>query len=180
MSVREQPCEFHMQQTNVVVTEIESRADFLSGHSLVPQKPDVVGTERKAIGALEEVAQPKQLTKDEKRKVIKTRLQDLKKARAGLQPLNEPSENDKNAMKQAFRTAPKNKKAREQFSKTLTPDQYLAYLANIKEQTLPRPYRTPKPHKNQSKACTVMDVETQTMRPAFVMPVLRPMPNKAK
>jgi hypothetical protein len=113
-------------------------------------------------------------------KEMRMRLNALQRARSGQKALNEPREEDKIAMKQAFSTAPKNRKMRDYFTKKLNPEEYLVYLETEKNNQGPKKvYRRPKAHKMQSKPSTVVDVETQQERPAFVSPILRPMPNKS-
>ncbi len=113
-----------------------------------------------------------------KKKVLQARLADLQRSRAGQIPTSEPNQHDIMNMEHAFRNAPNNRKAKERFSKTLSPEQYLLYLKSQKNMA---PSNVPR--KNQTAismvAHCVVDAQTQTERPAFVMPKLRPMPKAA-
>jgi len=107
---------------------------------------------------------------------MKQILEQHQRVRSGQSASIEPTEASKLEMKQLFKSAPKNRKAREHFAKSLSPEQYLMYLENQKDELAKKQYHLPKPIKNQSKTKIILDAESQTERPAFVMPVLRALP----
>ncbi len=114
----------------------------------------------------------------DKKPTIQEILKGFQKKRNGQVTTLEPSAQNKLEMKQAFTQAPNNRKSREHFAKKLTPDQYLLYLEHLQEESAKKVYHLPKPVKNQSKASVVVDAETQSERPAFVMPVLHAVPKQ--
>ena len=132
------------------------------------------------MSVAETTTTPQQLTQEELKvgkDLMHAKLIDMRRSRSGQVPLSEPSDQERMHMEQAFRAAPNSRKAKEHFQRTLSPEQYLLYLKsqkNVVPTSRPRRRAT----KAQTTAHITVDVETQTQRPAFVLPAPRKIPKQ--